>query len=95
MLAIKIDNPNIENRFREYALQHKKTIEDVVNDAMQLFLEMHKKDDEILYKKKDPMKHLHQIEYKDDGENLDDVQPYSQVEDSALYIHNLRRERTK
>ena len=95
MLAIKIDNQDIENKFKEYAIQHKKTIEDVVSDAMILFLEMHKKDDEIVYKKKDPMKHFHKIEYEDDGEDLNDVKPYSHVENSALYIHNLRRERIK
>ena len=95
MLAIKINNPVIESQFREYASQHKKAIEDVVSSAMQLFLDTHKKDTEIVYAKKDPMKHIHTIEYKDDGENLDDVNPYSHIEDSALYIHNIRRERIK
>jgi hypothetical protein len=31
MLAIKIDNPEIENRLRKYAKQQKKAIEDLVN----------------------------------------------------------------
>ena len=92
MLAIKIDNPDIENRFKEYAKQQKKAIEEVVSDAMELFLEIHSKDNKLSYTKKDPMKHLHKVEYEDDGENLSDVKLYAQVEDSALYIHKLRRE---
>ncbi len=94
MLAIKIDNPEIENRFKEYAKQQKKAIEDVVSEAMKLFLETHKKDNEIVYTKKDPSQYIQEIEFEDDGEDLSDIKPYSHVEDSAQYIHNLRRERT-
>lgn len=93
MLAIKIDNPEIEAKFKEYAKKHKKSLEDVVSEAMKIFLDKNKGDDELIYIKKDPMKHLHKIEYTDDGEDLSDVKPYSDVEDSALYVHKLRRER--
>ena len=94
MLAIKIDNTDIENRFKEYAKQHKKAIEDVVSDAMKLFLDINKKDDKLVYTKRDPMKYIHKIEYEyDDDEDLSDVIPYSHIEDSAKYIHDLRREK--
>jgi len=94
MLAIKIDNPDIENRFKEYAKQHKKAIEDVVSDAMKLFLDINKKDDKLVYTKRDPMQYIHKIEYEyDDNEDLSDVIPYSHIEDSAKYIHDLRREK--
>jgi len=93
MLAIKIDNPDIENKFKQYAKQQKKALEDVVNDAMKLFLDMHKKDDELVYTKKDPTKHLHKIEYEDDGEDLSDVKLYSHIKDVAKYTHDLRRAR--
>ena len=43
MLAVKIDNPDMEKQFKHYAMEHKKTIEDVVSDAMKLFLNMQKK----------------------------------------------------
>ena len=92
MLAIKIDNPEIENKFKEYAKQQKKAIEDVVSEAMKLFLDTHKQDNEIVYTKKDPMQHIQKIAYKDDGEDLSDVKPYKHIENSALYIHNLRRD---
>jgi hypothetical protein len=95
MLAIKIDNPEIENKFKEYARKQKKSLEDVVSEAMKLFLDLHKKDDELSFTKKDPMKHIHKIEFEDDGENLSDVKPYSHVDDAAKYVHDLRRVRAK
>ncbi|DAB29819.1 MAG TPA: hypothetical protein CFH84_07455 [Sulfurimonas sp. UBA12504] len=95
MLAIKIDNPEIESKFKEYARKQKKSLEDVVSEAMKLFLDLHKKDDELVYVKKDPIKHLHKIEFEDDGEDLSDVKPYSHVDDVAKYVHDLRRVRTK
>ncbi len=94
MLAIKIDNPEIESKFKQYAIEHKKAIEDVVSDAMKLFLDMNKKEDKIVFVKKDPMKHISSISYDyDDSEDLSDVKPFSHIEDSAKYIHDLRREK--
>ena len=98
MLAIKIDNPEIENKFKQYAAQNKKAVDKLVSDALKMFLDMQKKqDDELIYTKKDPMKHLHKVEYdyEDDGEDLSDVKLYSHVDDVAKYIHNLRRVRDK
>ena len=92
MLAIKIDNPDIENRFKEYAKQHKKAIEDVVSDAMKLFLDINKKDDKLVYTKRDPMQYIHKIEYEYD-DNLCDEVALSHIEDSAKYIHDLRRKK--
>jgi len=43
MLAVKIDNPDMENKFKHYAIEHKKTIEDVISDANLFFLNMQKK----------------------------------------------------
>ena len=91
MLAIKIDNPEIESKFKEYAKQQKKAIEDVVSEAMKLFLDTHKKDDEIVYTKKDPMKHIRKIEYEYDDDLCDDV-ALTHIKDSAEYIHDLRRQ---
>jgi hypothetical protein len=38
------------------------------------------------------MKHLVKLNYEYD-ENLDDVKPYGHINDSAKYIHDLRRQR--
>jgi len=91
MLAIKIDNPDMENQFKHYAIEHKKTIEDVISDAMKLFLNMQKKDDKLVYTKKDPMQYIHKIEYEYDDDLCDDV-ALTHIEDSAKYIHDLRRQ---
>jgi len=92
MLAIKIDNPEIESKFKEYAKQQQKAIEDVVSEAMKLFLDMHKKDDDIIYTKKDPMQHIRKIEYNYDEDFCDNV-ALTHIEDSANYIHDLRRQK--
>ena len=92
MLTIKIDNPEIENRFEEYVLQHKRTIQDVVNEAIKLFLDMQKKDDTLVYIKKDPMKHMNKIKYEYDDDLCDDV-ALTHIEDSGKYIHDLRKQK--
>jgi hypothetical protein len=92
MLVIKIDDPEIENRLRKYAKQQKKAIEDLVNDAMKLFLETHQKDDTLIFTKKDPMQYIHKIEYEYDDDLCDNV-ALTHIEDSAKYIHDLRRQK--
>lgn len=42
MLAIKIDNPEIETRFKQYAKQHKKAVEDLASEALKMFLDTNK-----------------------------------------------------
>lgn len=93
MLAIKIDNPEIENRFKEYAKKQKVSLEELVSEAMKLFLDFNKKDDELVYTKKDPMKHLHKLEYEYDDDLCDEV-ALTHIEDSAKYVHDLRRKKT-
>lgn len=95
MLSIKIDNTEIESRFKQYASQHQKAIEDVVSDAMKLFLDINKKEDKLVYTKKDPMKYLHTIKYEDDGEDLSDVKLFSHIDNVEKYVHDLRRVRAK
>lgn len=43
MLAIKIDNPEIENRFKEYAKQNKKAVGELASEALKMFLDTNKK----------------------------------------------------
>jgi len=59
---------------------------------MKLFLDMQKKDDTLVYVKKDPMKYIHKIEYEYDDDLCDDV-ALTHIEDSAKYIHDLRRQK--
>ncbi len=92
MLTFKIENEELENKFLEFAKQQKRAVEDVAIDAMKYFMSM-QKEDKLVYTKKDPLKYLHKIEREYDDEDLSDVKPYSHIEDSAQYIHDLRRKR--
>ena len=92
MLTFKIENSELENKFLEVAKSQKKAVEDVVLDAMKYFINM-QKEDKLVYTKKDPLKHLHKIEREYDDEDLSDVKPFDHIEDSAKYIHDLRRRR--
>ncbi len=80
-----------------FVKSQKKTVEDVALDAIKKFMDSNlKKENKLVYTKKDPLKHIHRIvreydEYEED--NLKNVTPYSHIEDSGLYIHNLRREK--
>ena len=90
MLAIKIDKPDIERRLKEYAKEHKKPIDDLINDAIQLFLDSKK--DKLKYPKKDPLNHLQKIEY-DYNEELCDDTALTHIQNSAEFVHNLRRKK--
>ncbi len=92
MLTFKIENSELESKFIEVAKSQKKAVEDVVLDAMKYFINM-QKEDKLIYTKKDPLKHLHKVKVEFDDEDLSDVKPYSHIEDSAQYIHDLRRKR--
>lgn len=92
MLAIEIKNKEFERKFSKFAKSQKKAIEDVALEAMLYFMDLSQQD-KLIYTKKDPLKHLHTIKGEYDTEDLSDVQPYGYVEDSATYVHDLRRQR--
>ena len=50
------------------------------------------KEDKLVYRKKDPLKHMRKITYEY-NESMCDGVALTRIEDSASYIHNLRRER--
>jgi hypothetical protein len=92
MLIFKIENQELENKFLEVAKNQKRAVEDVVIEAMKYFINM-QKEDKLVYAKKNPLNHLHKIEKEFDDEDLSDVKPFSHIEDSAKYIHDLRMKR--
>ena len=85
-----IDNPDIEKQFKDYAREHKISIENAMHKAMKLFLDLHKQDDTLVYTKKNPLNYLHKIEYDYDEALVDDV-ALTHIDDSATYVHDLRR----
>jgi len=94
MLTFKIEDKEFETKFLEYVKVKKQTIEDVALDAINKLIDTSKK--KLVYKVKDPLKHLHKVNYnydEDISDGLDDVKPYNHIENSAVYVHNLRRKK--
>jgi regulator of PEP synthase PpsR (kinase-PPPase family) len=91
-ITLKIDNSDIEEQLKQFV----KEKQEITVDALRKFLNSFQKDEQFVYKKKDPRKHSFKREYIDEGnEDLSDVKPYAHVEDSGQYIHDLRRQRNR
>ncbi len=91
-IVLNIENQELEDTLKRYAKQHKKKIEQVAIDAIKQFAEFIN-NNKIEYKQRDVTKHMHVIKKELDDENLDDVVPYSYIQDSAEHIRELRRKR--
>ena len=89
-IKLKVENADIEEQLRLFL----KEKQEITVDALRNFLNSFHKEEQFVFKKRDPQKHSKKINYIDEeNENLDDVKPYSYVEDSGQYIHELRRKR--
>lgn len=88
-ITLKIDNPDMEKQLKQFVQEQK----EVTLEALSNFAKAFQGNDSISFQKKDPKKHSHAIPYTDDGEDLTDVKPYAHIEDSARYVHDLRRQR--
>jgi hypothetical protein len=87
MLAVTINNPEIESIFAsEFASDESKFIEFVAKSLRDL-----QHSNELSYIKKNPFKNIKKIKY--DGNNEQSVMPYAHIQNSAEYIHNLRRQK--
>ncbi len=91
MITLKIDNKEVEANLLEFKKLEKRKLEDIAIEAIKQFFFSLKKD-KLNFKKKDVTKHMHIIEKNIDTEQSDDV-VLEHIEDSAKYIHNLRRQR--
>ena len=94
-MILKIDNPEIEKRLEHFVRQQKQDIETVTLEALKKFLNAFQSTQPLYYEKKDPAKHSHTYiptNIDDTEESLADVHPYSHVQDSAKYVHDLRRQ---
>ena len=94
-MTLNIDNPNIfEKELFDFIKNERDGLKHITVDALKSFLDTSLNDKKLSFKKKNPLKHLSQIEYNDeDKESLDEVKPYENVDDSGKYIHDLRRKR--
>jgi len=91
-ITLKIDNPDIEEQLKQFIKEQK----EITLEALNSFINSFQKQEKLIYKKRDPRKYSSKIEYIDeDNEDLSDVKPYSHIEDSGQYIHDLRRKRVR
>ncbi|MBD3793371.1 MAG: hypothetical protein IE889_04325 [Campylobacterales bacterium] len=95
-MTLNIDNPHLEKQLLQFVREQKQNLEEITVEALELFMERFNKKEKFHYTKRDPKKYMHKIEYNDENdENLSDVKPYAHIEDSAKYIHDLRRKRNR
>ena len=92
MLAIQIDNKDLEKSFLEFAKNQKKSVEKLMSDAIKFFLE-HQKQDRLKYPQKDISKHIKKISRDYDEDDCAD-KALTHIKNSADFIHKLRREKS-
>ena len=93
MISVTINNPEIEQKFKQYANIYNKSINDLTYEAINFFLNFLENNKNLKFKKKDPLKNIEQFENKKNkiDEGLSDIRLFTHIKDSAEYIHNLRR----
>jgi len=90
-ITLKIENTDIEEQLKAFIQEQK----EVTIEALTKFLNSFQKKERLKYKKKDIYKHLSVITSDDDEPRDESIKLYSHVEDSAKYIHDLRRVRNR
>jgi hypothetical protein len=90
MLAIKIDNKDLETSFLEFANKQKESLENLASEAIRYFIAQKNKQT-VNYQKKDISNYLKPITRKYDENYCDDI-ALTHINDSAKYIHDTRRD---
>jgi hypothetical protein len=91
-MTINIDNPSpFEKELLEFLKQQKQELEELTVDTLKSFIGSFQKKQTLNYKKRDITKHLSTITSDEDEPRDKRIELYSHIEDSAEYIHNLRR----
>ena len=93
MLTIKIEDKEFESKLLEYVKFKKETIENITLIAINNLINCNE-NNPLNYTKQDPLKHLHKIQHKYDNDLCDEV-ALTHIEDSAAYIHELRRQKNQ
>ena len=87
-ITVKIDNPDVEKQLQQLLHEQK----EITFEMLSSFFTAFQRDEPMSFPKKDPRKHTQVIPFSDDdGEDLSNVKPYAHIEDSARYVHDLRR----
>ena len=86
-ITLKLENSDIEEQLTAFIQEQK----EVTVEALTKFLNSFQKKEKLIYKKKDPRKHSRIIKREYNPDEVDDV-ALLHIEDSAKYVHDLRRE---
>ena len=86
-ITLKIENPNIEEQLKQFVKEQK----EITIEALSSFLNSFQKEEKLVYKKRDPKKYSRIIKREYDSKDVDEV-ALLHIEDSAEYVHALRRE---
>jgi len=91
-ITVKIDNPDLEQRLIEFVKQQKQDLEEVTIEALKSFIDLFHQKKKFNFEKKDPRKHSRIIKRDYNEKDVDEV-ALLHIEDSAKYVHDLRREK--
>jgi hypothetical protein len=89
-ITLKIDNPDIEEQLKEFVKEQK----ELTLEALNGFVNSFQKQEKLVYRKRDPKKYSRIIQREYNPEDADDV-ALSYIEDSAKYVHDLRRAKNR
>ena len=90
MLALNIDNPEIENIFME---KFKSNKNDFINFIAHSLRNIKSEESGLDYTRKDPFKNIKKLEYTDVDEEL--TNPFKNIEDTLFYSKELREKSWK
>lgn len=90
-VLVNIENKELETKLLEEANKKGKKLASIIIDTLEKKF-LPKKERKLKYKKLDPLKHISRIKYEvDENDDLTDVFPFQDVDNSAGYIHELRK----
>jgi hypothetical protein len=92
MLILEIEDESLEKRVKEFLKEQKKDLKVFTKEAIERFLDKFSTSKQV--KKLDPLQHSKKISFRLD-DDLDDIKPYSHIEDSAKYIKELRTKKNR
>jgi hypothetical protein len=92
MLVLEIEDETLEKRVKEFIKEQKKDIKTFTKEAVEKFLDKFSSQNQV--KKLDPSKYKREIKFDIDDE-IEDVVPYSHIDDSAKYIKELRSKKNR
>ena len=83
-LTLKIENPDMEQKLKEFVKEHKELTLEALNSFINSFQK-----DKYIYTKRDPKKYSRIVKREYDSDDVDDI-ALLHIKDSAKYVHDLR-----